>query len=367
MDTDDKIDPDDNTDMDDKMDPDDKTYNEDNNNYASDINSKPVLPTMSVMKDPNLHVCDRSHYEGHQETVADIVRTSGTDDKALLRTDTHVENGFQNIGLFGKLMTKAAQCVESDVLLDKLEIILPNHTAGSVLSEGRNSIDIPSAPSALNINVGGNVVDLCIPDASDINLSVSKVDLCVPEASDIMLPVISDILENSVTAVKNKAISSSLSNISLTVEKPKIPYKGTMVPCGTLKEYLDSLPTFNRKCMLRKGREVHKIYVDMTKGETFLDDQFAYTEFGKMVLTNGSIRAGRAKNAKQIVVARETLYCSGTAACKRACSGYGICVPGEIIYFNCSIQNVTRFNIVHYNSKKYKLQQNASWPSDYGH
>ena len=114
------------------------------------------------------------------------------------------------------------------------------------------------------------------------------------------------------------------------IEKmPKPPYKGTMVPCGKLKDYLDSLPTFNRKCMLRKGREVHKIYVDMTKGETFLDDQFAYTEFGKMVLTNGSIRAGRAKNAKQIVVARETLYCSGTSACKRACGGYGTCLPGK--------------------------------------
>lgn len=110
----------------------------------------------------------------------------------------------------------------------------------------------------------------------------------------------------------------------------KPPYKGVMVPCGQLKDYLDSMPTFNRKCMLRKGREVHKIYVDMTKGETFLDDQFAYTEFGRMVLTNGSIRAGRAKNAKQIVVARETLYCSGTTACKRACGGYGICLPGEL-------------------------------------
>lgn len=106
------------------------------------------------------------------------------------------------------------------------------------------------------------------------------------------------------------------------------PFKGVMVPCGQLKEYLDSLPTFNRKTMLRKGREVHKIYVDMKKGECFLDDQFSYTEFGKLVLSNGSIRAGRAKNAKQIVVARETLYCSGTGACKRACGGFGVCAPG---------------------------------------
>lgn len=81
--------------------------------------------------------------------------------------------------------------------------------------------------------------------------------------------------------------------------------------------------------MLRKGREVHKIYVDIMKGETFLDDQFMLTEFGRMVLQNGSIRAGRAKNAKQIVVARETLYCSGSGACKRACGGYGECLPGE--------------------------------------
>lgn len=125
--------------------------------------------------------------------------------------------------------------------------------------------------------------------------------------------------------------------LTVTEKTPKPPYKGTMVPCGKLKDYLDSLPTFNRKCMLRKGREVHKIYVDMTKGETFLDDQFAYTEFGKMVLTNGSIRAGRAKNAKQIVVARETLYCSGTSACKRACGGYGTCLPGKDFRFHIKL------------------------------
>ncbi|KAK3588349.1 hypothetical protein CHS0354_040106 [Potamilus streckersoni] len=112
-------------------------------------------------------------------------------------------------------------------------------------------------------------------------------------------------------------------------DKPQLPpWKGVMVPCAELKSYLDSLPTFDRKNMLRKGREVHKIYVDMVKGETFLDDQFSYTEFGKMVLQNGSVRAGRAKNAKQIVVARETLYCSGTGACKRVCGGYGECIPG---------------------------------------
>ena len=64
------------------------------------------------------------------------------------------------------------------------------------------------------------------------------------------------------------------------------------------------------------------------KGKTFLDDQFSLTEFGRMVLQNGTIRAGRAKNAKQIVVARETLYCSGSGACKRACGYYGECMPG---------------------------------------
>ena len=117
---------------------------------------------------------------------------------------------------------------------------------------------------------------------------------------------------------------------AISIDKQvKPPWKGVMVPCAQLKQYLDSLPSFNRKTMLRKGREVHKIYVDMTKGDCFLDDQFAYTEFGKLVLTNGSIRAGRAKNAKQIVVARETLYCSGTGSCKRACGGYGVCAVGE--------------------------------------
>ncbi|WAR14767.1 PUS3-like protein [Mya arenaria] len=157
------------------------------------------------------------------------------------------------------------------------------------------------------------------------------------------LPLVSELNEDPISndsSVFEKSSESPLAiDLSKSPEVPPIlqvkpPYKGTMVPCGQLKEYLDSLPTFNRKCMLRKGREVHKIYVDMTKGETFLDDQFAYTEFGRMVLTNGSIRAGRAKNAKQIVVARETLYCSGTTACKRACGGYGLCLPAPPLQFS---------------------------------
>lgn len=167
----------------------------------------------------------------------------------------------------------------------------------------------------------------------------------VSDNMDSMLTTLPGILEDSGsedTKDSGEARYEALSHAELpSIEKmPKPPYKGTMVPCGKLKDYLDSLPTFNRKCMLRKGREVHKIYVDMTKGETFLDDQFAYTEFGKMVLTNGSIRAGRAKNAKQIVVARETLYCSGTSACKRACGGYGTCLPGKSFYhFINSVQS----------------------------
>ncbi|KAK3087418.1 hypothetical protein FSP39_005642 [Pinctada imbricata] len=111
-------------------------------------------------------------------------------------------------------------------------------------------------------------------------------------------------------------------------EEPRPPWKGVLVQCAKLWSYLSSISTFERANMLRKGREVHKIYVDVIKGKTFLDDQFAYTEFGRMVLQNGTIRAGRAKNAKQIVVARETLYCSGSGACKRACGGYGECAPG---------------------------------------
>ncbi|KAL5015313.1 hypothetical protein ScPMuIL_009583 [Solemya velum] len=111
-------------------------------------------------------------------------------------------------------------------------------------------------------------------------------------------------------------------------KSPRPPWKGVQVLCAELRSYLCALSTFDRASMLRKGREVHKIYVDIMKGETFLDDQFMLTEFGRMVLQNGSIRAGRAKNAKQIVVARETLYCSGSGACKRACGGYGECLPG---------------------------------------
>ncbi|OWF44026.1 tRNA pseudouridine(38/39) synthase [Mizuhopecten yessoensis] len=114
----------------------------------------------------------------------------------------------------------------------------------------------------------------------------------------------------------------------LPPDEPRPPWKGVLVECAKLWSYLSGISTFERANMLRKGREVHKIYVEVMKGKTFLDDQFNLTEFGRMVLQNGTIRAGRAKNAKQIVVARETLYCSGSGACKRGCGGYGECIQG---------------------------------------
>ncbi|KAH9504417.1 tRNA pseudouridine synthase 3 [Bulinus truncatus] len=104
--------------------------------------------------------------------------------------------------------------------------------------------------------------------------------------------------------------------------------KGIKVNCGELRKYLYGVEIYRQASMLRKGREVHKIYVDVHKGVSFLDDRFTLTEFGRMVLENGSVRAGRARNVRQIVVARETLYCSGTGGCKRACGGYGHCVSG---------------------------------------
>ncbi|XP_012946059.1 uncharacterized protein LOC101858380 [Aplysia californica] len=113
-------------------------------------------------------------------------------------------------------------------------------------------------------------------------------------------------------------------NLSTSTKK----FKGVKVCCGDLRKYLYGVDTYRQASMLRKGREVHKIYVDVHKGVSFLDDRFSLTEFGKMVLENGSIRAGRARNVPQIVVARETLYCSGTGGCKRACGGYGACVSG---------------------------------------
>ncbi|XP_061162846.1 uncharacterized protein LOC133172055 isoform X2 [Saccostrea echinata] len=128
--------------------------------------------------------------------------------------------------------------------------------------------------------------------------------------------------------VKGNVSEKLLPDQCVLPEEPRPPWKGTLVQCAKLWSYLSGISTFERANMLRKGREVHKIYVEVIKGKTFLDDQFSYTEFGRMVLTNGTIRAGRAKNAKQIVVARETLYCSGSGACKRACGGYGECVAG---------------------------------------
>ena len=174
------------------------------------------------------------------------------------------------------------------------------------------------------------VSSVAIADSSSVairgpgnSLALTENSLAIPESNP---QTILDV--NSLSLVQQQSLQFNQD------KQTRPPWKGVMVPCAQLKEYLDSLPTFNRKTMLRKGREVHKIYVEMTKGECFLDDQFAYTEFGKLVLTNGSIRAGRAKNAKQIVVARETLYCSGTGACKRACGGYGICIAGKGTSFN---------------------------------
>ncbi|PVD36686.1 hypothetical protein C0Q70_03672 [Pomacea canaliculata] len=102
--------------------------------------------------------------------------------------------------------------------------------------------------------------------------------------------------------------------------------KGEKVPCQDLRKYLYGIDVYRQASMLRKGREVHKIYVDVHKGLSFLDDRFSLTEFGRMVLENGSVRAGRARNVRQIVVARETLYCSGTGGCQRGCGGQGQCL-----------------------------------------
>ncbi|RUS72415.1 hypothetical protein EGW08_019820, partial [Elysia chlorotica] len=105
-------------------------------------------------------------------------------------------------------------------------------------------------------------------------------------------------------------------------------FKGVKVCCGDLRQYLYSMEIYRQASMLRKGREVHKVYVDVRKGSSFLEDRFGLTEFGRVVLQDGCVRAGRARNVRHIVVARETLYCSGTGGCRRACGGYGVCVAG---------------------------------------
>ncbi|CAL1543678.1 unnamed protein product [Lymnaea stagnalis] len=131
--------------------------------------------------------------------------------------------------------------------------------------------------------------------------------------------------------VKQEAHNEESSNNNSTNGTPVTnakKFKGVKVNCGELRKYLYGVEIYRQASMLRKGREVHKIYVDVHKGVSFLDDRFSLTEFGKMVLENGSVRAGRARNVRQIVVARETLYCSGTGGCKRACGGYGCCISG---------------------------------------
>lgn len=316
--TENKMDTGDNINMEDKMDTDEKTYNEDNNNDISDINTESRLPIVTAADEK---LCPQGDSDvdnkSQNDSETDIVIQS-----EALKTqtgDSDAEHDFQNPGLLEKLIIESPANDDSDETVPKL-------TAELDVSDDRSNSDTTG-----------------LTESSDASLPSHKEDLCIPDASNIKLPALSEILDSTVTTDESNTSvdipsSSPRTNLTPVVEKPKAPYKGTMVPCGNLKNYLDSLPTFNRKCMLRKGREVHKIYVDMTKGETFLDDQFAYTEFGRMVLTNGSIRAGRAKNAKQIVVARETLYCSGTAACKRACGGYGICLPGNVSFLPSYIE-----------------------------
>lgn len=136
---------------------------------------------------------------------------------------------------------------------------------------------------------------------------------------------------NTADAVNGRVVNSNGSTATASLMKK---FKGEKISCGDLRKYLYGFEIYRQASMLRKGREVHKIYVDVHKGVNFLDDRFTLTEFGKMVLDNGSVRAGRARNVRQIVVARETLYCSGTGGCKRACGGYGSCVSGEYFCFH---------------------------------
>lgn len=137
-----------------------------------------------------------------------------------------------------------------------------------------------------------------------------------------------DVKQESVHTQEAPGVSG---NSSALQNNKKI--KGIKVNCGELRKYLYGVEIYRQASMLRKGREVHKIYVDVHKGVSFLDDRFTLTEFGRMVLENGSVRAGRARNVRQIVVARETLYCSGTGGCKRACGGYGCCISGMLALF----------------------------------
>ena len=150
-------------------------------------------------------------------------------------------------------------------------------------------------------------------------------------SSDALKTEMMNSMNLSSPSINNHNTNKANNNDTLSSMKK---FKGLKIGCDELRKYLYSVDTYRQASMLRKGREVHKIYVDVHKGVSFLDDRFSLTEFGKMVLENGSVRAGRARNVRQIVVARETLYCSGTGGCKRACGGYGACVSGKfIIYF----------------------------------
>ena len=235
-----------------------------------------------------------------------------------------VENDTDNINTSNDTMDTSIDSVDTSSVANAMDTITVamdtnNVTEHDTFENGSNLVIVDSES---NNGISDNETNSNIITDSINNVKATN--------SEVNFAVDSNNLSNFMVQPGSNLASEFINGETISQQiQVRPPFKGVMVPCPRLKEYLDSLPTFHRKTMLRKGREVHKIYVDLRKGECFLDDQFSYTEFGKLVLTNGSIRAGRAKNAKQIVVARETLYCSGTGSCKRACGGFGICVPGR--------------------------------------
>lgn len=80
-----------------------------------------------------------------------------------------------------------------------------------------------------------------------------------------------------------------------------------------LREFLDGIPAYYDAIMVRGGRFIKSEYITVEKGNHYMKDKF-------YLKPNAP--------AKNVQVARETLFCSGRGNCVRRCGGIGACIKG---------------------------------------
>lgn len=84
-----------------------------------------------------------------------------------------------------------------------------------------------------------------------------------------------------------------------------------------LREFLDGIPAYYDAIMVRGGRFIKSEYITVEKGNHYMKDKF-------YLKPNAP--------AKNVQVARETLFCSGRGNCVRRCGGIGACIKGKSLF-----------------------------------